>query len=248
MLFITLFPRALSLIFKDKMLLMLSFVPLIIGTVLYSFIGSWFYKFVMGRGEAYIQAQLGDGTGASIVYYILVAVMTVLLFFIVNFTFVLIVSVLASPFNDLMSKRIEKKFYGITPTDSGEGFLISAVKIIFNEIKKITLIVLLTLLSLVLSFIPILAPITIFVSAILLAVQFLDYSWSRHDLPANECLRDVLNNLFGYGVGGVAFVALMSIPGINLLALPLGVVYFTCFWLEKNKDSIKSGSLEEVEQ
>lgn len=238
MMFITLMPKALKLIFKDKVLLALSFIPLTIGTVLYSFMGTWLYDLVMGRGRLMIEERLGDGTGASILYYALILVFTVLLFFVVNFTFVLLVSVLASPFNDWMSSRIEKVHYGIEIVDDKESLIVKTFKIIFNEIKKISIILILTIISLVISFIPVLAPLTIALSALLLAVQFLDYSWSRHDWKAGVCVKDVLNNLISYGFGGAIFVVLMSIPGVNLLALPLGVVYFTCFWLEKNRQGI----------
>ncbi len=239
MLFVTLLGRSWKLILNDRVLLLLSFIPLIIGTVLYSVMGTWLYKLVMNEGRDFIQDRLGDGTGASVLYYALILVFTVLLFFLVNFTFVLIVSVLASPFNDWMSSRVEKKHYGITAKEIPGNAVMRILGIVWNELKKITLILFLTLISMVISFIPVLAPVTIFLSAVLLAIQFLDYSWARHEWKSGACVRDVLNNLLPYGLGGAIFVVLMSIPGVNLLALPLGVVYFTCFWLEKNQSKLK---------
>ncbi len=233
--------EAIKLLFKDKVLLTLGMFPVLIGIGLYTLLGAKLYNFAMGEGQAYIQGKLGDGAGASVLYWVLFMIFFVLLFFIVNWTFVMIVSVLASPFNDLISSRVEKNILGTISKD--EKFSISKllknfVKIAWNELKKVIFILFLTLLSGIFSLIPPLAPITFLLSALLLTIQFVDYSWSRHDYNVGRCIRDILSNLFSYTLGGVLFLFFMAIPGLNLLMLPVAVIFFTLIFVEKNKKSL----------
>lgn len=235
--------RSIKILFADKVILSLSMMPIMIGGVLYYFLGKWLYDLIMQKGQAFISDHLGDGSGAGIIFWILQVIAFVLLFFIVNWTFVMVVSVFASPFNDAISSRIEKRHKGIKLLERDQAFkevFKKLFSIIWNELKKVTFIISLTVLSLILSLIPILAPITIIFSAILLAIQFVDYSWSRHEWRAGECIKDIFTHFFTYLIAGGIFVILMSLPGINLLALPVAVIYFTLIFVDKNQAKLNN--------
>ena len=88
--------RAVKILFSDKVILLLGSVPVITGTLLYVFLGQKLYNLVMVKGQAMIQERIGDGSGASIIYWALLAIFSILLFFIVNWTFVMVVSIFAS--------------------------------------------------------------------------------------------------------------------------------------------------------
>ena len=82
---------------------------------------------------------------------------TILFFFAINWTFFLVVSLLASPFNDIISSRVEKKLLGQSLDGMGDefnGFFSKIGFIIFNETKKVVFIIFLSLISLGLSFFP----------------------------------------------------------------------------------------------
>ncbi|MGK0367565.1 MAG: CysZ protein [Thermoproteota archaeon] len=225
-------------ILKDKVNFTLASIPVAIGVALYLFLGKWMYGSVLTSGQEMIKSKISEGTLGSALYWIIAAVMTVILFFIINWTFVLIVSVIASPFNDLISSRIEKLMNGETPEDLSSGFttmLKNLSSTLWNESKKLILILILTAVAFGISFIPLLVPVSIALSAILLSVQFLDYSWARHQMTVSECFGNVTTNLVTYLLMGGLFMICVSIPVINLVIPALATSYYTVYFVNKRK-------------
>ncbi len=220
--------------------LFLALIPILIGILVFALLGSWAYGPLMDEGRVMIDNYLSEGALGSVVYYLIVAVLSVLLFFVVNWTFVLVVTVLASPFNDMLSKRVEKLLKG----EELESFAASFAEItktflktLFEEIKKISLILLLSLVAFVIGYIPILTPLSLAITVILLAISFIDYSWSRHSISFSACIKDTKRNLLSYGLGGAFFFALVSIPIVNLLVSSWATSYFTVLWVKNNEHS-----------
>ena len=56
---------------------------------------------------------------------------------------------------------------------------------------------------------------TIFLQAVLVAVNFLDYSWSRNDLSFGSCLHSYKSNFINNSVGGLLRVGLLAIPELR---------------------------------
>lgn len=222
---------------KDKINFLLALIPVTIGLVLYYFLGSWIYETVLGAGQELIEQYISKDTWSSVFYYIAAALLSVMLFFLVNWTFVLIVALIASPFNDILSMRIEKKMKGEANLELGPTFsrLLSRLFFtLFNEIKKILFIVILSAFSFMFGYIPILAPIGVFFAVVLLAVEFLDYSWSRHDMKFKDCVRDLKRYLPGYSFGAAFFFMLVSVPLLNLIVPALATSYFTTLWVKNH--------------
>lgn len=236
------FKIAAGLILKDKVNFLLALIPIVIGILIYVFLGNYIYESVMNGGKDLISQYVSEGTFGSVVYYIVATMLTVMLFFLVNWTFVLVVSLIASPFNDFMSLRIEKKLKGENLLSFSESFSTLGKNFFatwMNEIKKILFIVSLTLMSLLIGYIPLLTPVSILITVLLLSVGFLDFSWSRHELSFSYCLNDVRRNIFSYSFGGIFFFVLVSIPGLNLIVPPFGTSYFTVLWIKNNEDRNK---------
>lgn len=227
-------------LFRSKINIFLSMAPVLIGLVLYYFLGVFMYENMLGMGKEYINEYFETGITSSIVYYLVAIVLTVILYFLINWTFVLIVSTIASPFNDQLSKRIEKQFTGIEldsfSTTVGSMFS-SLFSTLFNEIKKVLLIFIFTILAFVFSYIPFLTPFSLLITAWLLAAQFVDYTWSRHDLPSKECMRDVKQNMVPYGLSGAFFFFIVSIPGLNIIVPSLATSYYTIYWVRKHNEN-----------
>ena len=235
---LTSFGPALRHLTKDKVNMVFALIPILCGLALYIFAGSWMYGTAMENGRALIDEYVSQGTWGSVVYYIVATIMVVLLFFIINWTFVLVVSIFASPFNDLISARIEKNERGEAQLDMKESFSRMMMKLagtIFNEIKKVLFIIFLSLMAFVLSYIPILTPVGIFLTIVLLAIEFLDFSWSRHEWKFSQCLGDLKSNLIGYALGAGFFFLLVSIPLVNLVVPSLATSFFTTLWLKNNE-------------
>jgi CysZ protein len=231
------FTTPLKILFGDKIILLFSMIPVAIGILLYYLFGHWIYGDILGHGKEWISQHVSSQGLNAMLFYTLVGILTIVLFFIINWTFVLIVSFLSSPFNDLISSRVEKRILGQNPPELKEGFLAmlkKIKKIFWNEFKKILLIAVLSLASVTLSFFPLLAPASLIISSWLMASTFLDYSWSRHELTFAQCLGDFRRGFLKNSILGIVFIFLMSIPVVNILALPIAVVSFTMIFVQRN--------------
>jgi len=229
------FSKAFYYLKSDRPTLILSFFPPTVGVILYLLFGKWFFSFTTEYGQRWIKVLTGDGAFGAFFYYLFVTLLTVALFFIVNWTFVLVVSLIASPFNDAISARIEKLEQGKKPDSLEKTFkrmLSYGFFVVINEAKKISFVLGLTLLSLIFHFFPLFSPLSFIISALLLAVQFLDYNWVRHDQKFHDCFVELKQNFLTYLIPGSAVLLLMAIPVINLLAIPFSVIYFSLLWVQ----------------
>ncbi len=227
-------------LFKDRVIFILSLIPVLIGIILYSSLGLWAYSLATTWFQSFIGEHLSTGFLATVLYYLVSLIMTVLLFFAVNWTFILLVSLIASPFNDFISERIEKKMTGKEVADWGKSLsriFRTLLSVLMNECKKVLFILFFSLAALLMGYFPILSPFSILLTALLLAVEFLDYNWSRHRLSFRECASNLKKHSGIYLLSGLLFFVLISIPILNLLFLPLAVVYFSVLWSKLQKVS-----------
>jgi CysZ protein len=230
--------RSLQILRQDRIILLLSLVPLFIGGFLYFLFGKWLYTSLLISGKAWISSAISAGGFGSFLGYLLATLLTVVLFFIINLTFVMIVSLISSPFNDIISGRVETALQGRVPESLAASFgkmMAKLLKTLWNEVKKITFILIVTVVELFMSLVPILAPVSIILATLLLAATFLDYSWCRHSLTFGGCLKDIKSSPIIYSLGGLLFITLLSIPLINLITYPLATIYFTTLFVLKEE-------------
>lgn len=229
------FSSTMAIFKKDKVILILSSIPIILGISLYSVLGNWILSDVLAKLKSWIEGYLSGDLG-NILYYIIFFTFSLIFLFLINWTFVLVVSIISSPFNDVISERVER-LIGNNGGDEKSDFkriLKNCLKNIFNEIKKVIFIFSLTLIIFFLDIlVPFLAPIGIFLSALLMSSTFLDYSWSRNEFPLKNCIKDLKGSLLIYAVSGLFFMGLFALPIINLFALPFGVVYYTLLFCKR---------------
>lgn len=243
------FNEIFSVIRRDKMILLFSLLPIMIGLIIFSTVGTLIYTDGLAWGERLINEYVSKDTWAGILRYLFVGIITAGFYFLVSFGFVLLVSAIAAPFNDIISKRTQTVLAGGEASSFESSFkamLVTFFKTIVNELKKISLILLLSILALVLGFIPVLIPIAMVISALLMAINFLDYSWSRNELTFRGCLKNVKDNFFIYTLSGGFFFFLISIPLINLFALPGGVIYFTILFCNRNPHLLEIKNEENI--
>lgn len=229
-------PVALRMIFKDPVNILLFLIPGIIAMGLYLMVGAYVLKNGMAMTEGLILKYVVSKEVGTTLYYLVSGLMTLLFFLLVSWTFVVLVGVLASPFNDLMSARIERKLGGMAPPKSEEG--VGAVfrglgSTLFNEFKKLTVIIAVTVSAVALNFFPIFYPLALVLLALLMSAQFLDYSWSRHGYGAGRCARDLMGDFVGNLTAGAMFLGLVSIPLFNALVPGLATSYYTVLWVKR---------------
>jgi uncharacterized protein involved in cysteine biosynthesis len=139
----------------------------------------------------------------------------------------------------MLSSRIETMLAGKPVTEDRKKTLAAmavGIGVTFkNEIKKLVFIALVAAFAFVLNLFPLFYPVGLFLVSILFAVQFVDYSWSRHDLGAGACMGDVLRNIIPYSLSGFLFLLLVTIPIINAFVPALATSYFTVLWLKRQK-------------
>ena len=236
--FLLTFKESFNIIKQDKWILIFCLIPVLIGALLYMGLGGWMFASVLPWGSELIKQHLSSGFLGDFLTWVLGSLLSIAFFFLMNWTFVLIVSLVASPFNDIISGRVERSLRGKEQEAASESFNAIFGKlftIIFNESKKILLIFIVSVIVFLMGFVPLLVPVSILLSSLLLAANFLDYSWSRHDLPFKACLQGIKSNLFINILAGLSFLGLLSIHIINLFSLPFAVVYFTILFT-KNYD------------
>ncbi len=233
------FPVALKMIFTDPVNFVLSLFPTVIAFAIYIFSVIVIYRnseiFVdFFRGYIYTADQ------ATILAKIITAVLIIFLFFIMSWTFVVLVGIISAPFNSLLSARIEQKLVQRIIMDEDQKHAIEQVKSSMmatfkNEFKKLIFLGLMATLAFVLNMFPLFYPIGIFMVATLLAIQFVDYSWSRKNMHFSECLKDTFRNIIPYSFGGAIFLALVAIPLVNAFVPAMATSYFTVLWLVRQK-------------
>jgi CysZ protein len=152
----------------------------------------------------------------------------VFFFFILNWTFTLIISLIGAPFFDLISSRVERK---VTQLEVPHSAWLSWV-FIKNQILKILVLVFISILCFVFSYIPFLFPIYLILSSILITFNFLDFTWSRKNMTLTECLRDWSRSKWSYGFSGFIYFVLLSVPLLNIFFLSLAVIHFTLLYLD----------------
>src|SRR3989338_8306139 len=99
---LTSFVPSFKLIISDRVNLTLAIVPIVVGIIVYAFLGNLFFEAIRDWGNAGIDRLLPEGKYNYILHIMLVFFASIFLFFFVNFTFVVITTIIASPFNDIL--------------------------------------------------------------------------------------------------------------------------------------------------
>ncbi len=235
------FFKAIKYIFTDKHCFALTMIPVLIGLAIYSLGITSLFSWIGSFKFSWIAKFLGaDSWIISTLAWILKAIVGFLAYFIVNWTFVLFVSAIGCLFNDYISERAEKIYLGQPLPPINKAFSKWSSKfifIIFNEVKKISFILVFTLIAYVLNFIPMLVPISLGLSFLLVSAQFVDYTWYRYELSFTQCLSDTKKNSFGYLLSGALYFALINVPVINLFVPAIATAHYSIDFAKKNSHS-----------
>jgi CysZ protein len=230
-------PQALRYLFKDPINFILFLIPTFLAVMLYAILGYYFMASSLEWAQAFIFEYVISQNTSRFLYYLVSGLLMFLFYILVSWTFILVIGVLASPFNDVISGRIEKKILG-NPlhTDRSKTLkdvLAGLVKTLWNEFKKIIVILFITLIASLLNFIPIFYPVALILLCLLMSASYLDYSWSRHDLSVSQCLKDLMGQLLTNIFAGAIFLVLIAVPFINALVPALATSYYTVLWTKR---------------
>ncbi len=160
-----------------------------------------------------------------------------LLFFLVSFTAV--GTIIASPFNELLSQRVEQ-LRGGTRQESSEGFwsqVSRTARSALESVKHVAVYLLGSLLILLVGLVPAVgAPVSAILGTIwtllFLALEFGDYYLARHWVRFTDRWCIVWAHRWASIGFGLGCSLLLLIPFLNLLLMPGAVTGGTLLWLE----------------
>ena len=156
---------------------------------------------------------------------------------ILYFTFTVVANLIAAPFNALLAERTEAILRGQT-SKSNQGYskIPSMItRTMWSEFRKILYQLKWIVGLLIISFIPginLTAPILwILFGGWMLAVNYVDYPMGNHDFYFAEVKKKLKQDRSGAMGFGLIMMLITMIPIVNFIAMPLGVVSATNFWV-----------------
>ncbi|HFC53890.1 MAG TPA: sulfate transporter CysZ [Gammaproteobacteria bacterium] len=168
------------------------------------------------------------------------------------FTFSLLANLIAAPFNGLLAEAVERELRGndALPQTGLWQLLRDTPAILFSQLGKMGYSVAWAVPLLLLFVIPgvnIAAPFLWFAfGSWMLALEYLDYPMGNHGLLFRQQRRRARESrplVLGFGA---ATTAMTTIPGLNLLVMPLAVAAATLLWVERFSTPTESSSRTEV--
>lgn len=232
------FPTAIRMIFTDPINIILALIPTLIALSIYVFaiVGIFQNSEIVG---SLVQNYVPEPVAGEWVGKLLVAIFIVFAFLIMSWTYVLVVGIISAPFNSMLSSRIENLLVGKKVEENRKQtfreILHSIGRTFKDEFQKLFFIVLLTGLAMILNLFPWFYPLGLFILALLIAVQFVDYSWSRHNMRFGVCVKDTFSNALHYAGAGFFFLIMTTIPLVNSLVPAFATSYFTVLWVDRHK-------------
>jgi len=229
--------RAGKFLLRHPSLLRFVLIPFLINVSLFSglvYYGIQFFDEFVAKlipsGEAWYWV---------IVFYSLWVIAAAVTAVLVFFTFTVVGNLIASPFNDLLSTKTEELISGARGDEkfSLRQFWSDSLQILLTELKKILIFVVIMALLFLLNFLPGIGSVVFSVFAFLLTVFFLVLEYFgfvayRKRLGFREQRKFIWSRFsmsFGFGVG---VMALLTLPLLNFICIPLGVIGATQMWCE----------------
>lgn len=165
------------------------------------------------------------------------------------YLFTLLANLIASPFNGMLSARVEKLHTGCEP-NSGMSIAGEMWDGLTGELRRLryyaSRAVILGLISLVLLFIPIanlaIAPMWFVFGAFMLAFEYLDQPMANHGMVFDDKMRCLYARSWRHlGFGSVVTVA-TAIPLANLVVMPAAVIGATLLYIETDYPLNETGN------
>lgn len=205
--------------------------------------------------DGFILEQLPQGEEWywAVLYYLVWFVAAIGTTVLVFFSFAIIGNLLASPFNDLLSEKVEAILGGEQIDSSGwRAIIADSWRIMKEEAKRMSVFAILMILLLLFNLLPGIGQAIYTISSSLLLIFFLtveyfSYPLHRQALSFKQQSRYIISHrLLSFGFGCGVF-CLLAIPFLQLLTIPLSVVGATMLCTNFPPSTDVSGSSKEVD-
>lgn len=237
------YPRGLVWLWRHKRYLMMSLLPAPIGALVIAsaLVAAWVHWTHLLMWFGITKTFLGENSGAGasfgadagewlrlLVFYARQVVLGLGVVVGAGLGGVIVMAIVASPIYEAISMAVEKECQLGSRESKGIGFW-RALWLIKEELKKVLLIVALTVVSLVLPLImPAFGVLVPILAAFLVACDVVDYPMARRGLHFDQrmaFMRREWRRLLGFGVW-------LAIPVLNWLTIPLAVAGGTILYWE----------------
>lgn len=210
-------------------------VPIIINTIVLSFV--MFYGF--SQYDAWLLAVrelLPDWL--SFISAMIGFLAAIVIFALSIYCFSIIANIISSPFNALLSLKIEEQLTGKIEGTNPNMFLVLS-RTIVREMSKLGYFLPRIFGLMILSLIPGLNTIAPFAwilfGAWMMAVQYADYAADNNELSFKDLRKRMNDNTFQSLLFGIIVYFVIAIPLVNLVVIPISVAGGTVFWIEHLK-------------
>ena len=155
--------------------------------------------------------------------------------FILFYLFTIVANIIASPFNALLSIKVEESLIGRSLASTVSLWMILP-RAIMREFSKLMYLLPRLIALLLISVIPVVnaaAPfLWIIFSAWMMAVQYADYAADNNEISFSELRKRLAGKRFESILFGFPAYLMLAIPFVNLVLLPVAVAGGTVFWVK----------------
>ena len=164
-------------------------------------------------------------------HWLLYPLLAVALLILTYYSFSLMANLIAAPFNSLLAAAVEKAERG-DPSPPATPLWRDIFMSLIQELHKLLYFLALALPTLILALIlPPFAPVLWFLyTAWCAALQYLDYPMANNAVPFRAQRARLRQNRADTLACGGAISLLTTIPVLNLVAMPVGVIAATLYW------------------
>lgn len=153
------------------------------------------------------------------------------------YTFTIVANLIGSPFNGTLAARVERLATGSLPPEQQLSLAQEGWIAVSGELRKYAYFAKLAIPLLLLFLIPVVNIVAGLLWALFgawaLALEYMDYPMGNHGHRFND-ERRMLASRRSLALGfGATILAMTLIPGLNLLAMPTGVIAATLLWVEQ---------------
>lgn len=210
-------------------------VPMLINTAVLLLLAGFSYQYF----NSWIDLIMGwFPDWMSALYWLVWIIALLVVLVLVLFLFTFIANIIASPFNALLSIKVEERLTGSPPVSNVSIWMVLP-RTVAREVMKLFYVIPRLLFLVILTLIPVVNTISPFLwvlfGAWMMAIQYADYGADNNDLSFSELkdrLRDCRMDAVMFGLPAYL---LLTVPVVNLVLMPVGVAGGTRFWVEHLK-------------
>jgi CysZ protein len=175
----------------------------------------------------------------SALYWLVWGVSLLVLLVLLLFVFTFVANIIASPFNAVLSIKVEELISGRPPVSTVSPWMVLP-RALGREVIKLLYVLPRLLGLLLITIIPVINTISPFLwilfGAWMMAIQYSDYGADNNDVSFSDLKRRLGRKRFQSVMFGFPAYLLLTIPIVNLILMPVGVAGGTRFWLEHLND------------